>query len=62
MKKDNVEIIYETIRENPGIKPKELDKLLGKKRNFAANLLPSLDSHNLLVYEDDDSGLFIFEE
>lgn len=62
MRKDNAEIIYQKIKENPGRTPKELSKILGRHRNYVANLLPSLETHNLFTYEDANSRLYVYRD
>lgn len=57
-----VKSIFEVIKNNPGIKEKEIADKLGIKRHKVSNALPSLEKHGLLVYEDDDRFLYPYED
>jgi len=53
-----VEDVYQVIYERPGVTQREIADTLGITRHKVSNALPSLDSHGLLVYEDNDSKLY----
>ncbi|MCC7119613.1 MAG: hypothetical protein IT310_13900 [Anaerolineales bacterium] len=57
-----LEKIYETVEENPGKKAGFIAKLLGLNRSEVTRSLPALESKGLLVYEDDEGGLYPHKE
>ncbi|NWF63758.1 MAG: hypothetical protein HXY38_05570 [Chloroflexi bacterium] len=53
-----LEEIYEKVRENPGKKAGFIARLLGLNRSEVTRSLPALENKGLLVYEDDEGGLY----
>jgi len=53
-----LEEIYEKVEENPGKKPGFIARLLGLNRSEVTRSLPALEEKGLLVYEDDEGGLY----
>jgi Mn-dependent DtxR family transcriptional regulator len=53
-----LEKIYEKVGENPGKKAGFIARLLGLNRSEVTRSLPALDIKGLLVYEDDEGGLY----
>lgn len=50
--------IYEKVEENPGKKAGFIARLLGLNRSEVTRSLPALEDKGLLVYEDDEGGLY----
>ncbi|GAB4544942.1 MAG: hypothetical protein Fur002_18580 [Anaerolineales bacterium] len=55
---ERAEKIYRKIEENPGKKAGFIARVLGLNRSEVTRSLPALDEKGLLVYEDDDGGLY----
>lgn len=53
-----LEKIYEKVEENPGKKAGFIAKLLGLQRSEVTRSLPALEDKGLLIYEDNEGGLF----
>lgn len=53
-----LEDIYEKVEENPGKKAGFIARLLGLNRSEVTRSLPALDEKGLLVYEDEEGGLY----
>ncbi len=56
--KKKLEEIYEKVGENPGKKAGFIAKLLGLDRSEVTRSLPALDEKGLLIYEDQEGGLY----
>lgn len=56
-----VQLIYQTIKENPGINSYAIAKKLGVDYRKVDNVLPSLDYYGLLVSEDENTKLYPFD-
>jgi Mn-dependent DtxR family transcriptional regulator len=50
--------IYKKVEENPGKKAGFIARLLGLNRSEVTRSLPALDDKGLLIYEDDQGGLY----
>ena len=57
-KEKKLEEIYEKVEENPGRKAGFIARLLGLNRSEVTRSLPALEDKGLLVYEDDEGGLY----
>lgn len=53
-----LEEIYEKVEQNPGKKAGFIARLLGLDRSEVTRSLPALEDKGLLVYEDDEGGLY----
>lgn len=53
-----LEEIYEKVEENPGKKAGFIARLLGLNRSEVSRSLPALEDKGLLVYEDEEGGLY----
>jgi len=53
-----LEKIYEKVEENPGKKAGFIARLLGLNRSDVTRSLPALESKGLLIYEDEEGGLY----
>lgn len=53
-----LEDIYKKVEENPGKKAGFTARLLGLNRSEVTRSLPALEDKGLLVYEDDEGGLY----
>lgn len=53
--------LYAAIRERPGTKKQELYRKLGWSWGSFCSVLASMDNHDLLLTENDEGGLFIFD-
>ena len=60
-KQNEYEEMDRIIRENPGIKPAELARLLGVARSTVQRRLPTLEEAGYLYSEDDRGGLYPFK-
>ena len=56
-----LEKIYEKVGEHPGKKAGFIAMLLGLNRSEVTRSLPALDQKGLLVYEDEEGGLYPFQ-
>ena len=52
------EEIYNKVEEHPGKKAGFIAKLLGLHRSEVTRSLPALDEKGLLIYEDEEGGLY----
>jgi len=59
-KRDEYAEMDRIIRENPGISPAELARLLGMARSTVQRRLPSLEEAGFLYSEDERGGLYPF--
>lgn len=59
-KKTEFEETYQTIEQNPGLNPTELAEQLGVASSTIQRRLPSLAEAGLLLYEDEEGGLWPF--
>lgn len=50
--------IYQMVQKNPGKKAGFIAKLLGVNRSEVSRSLPALEVKGLLIYEDDEGGLY----
>jgi Mn-dependent DtxR family transcriptional regulator len=55
---NKIENIYNTVKENPGKKAGFIARILGLNRSEVTRSLPALDEKGLLVYEDEEGGLY----
>lgn len=53
-----IEKIYKKVKENPGKKAGFIAWLLGLNRSEVTRSLPVLEDKGLLIYEDDEGGLY----
>lgn len=53
-----LEKIYEKVEEHPGKKAGFIAKLLGLQRSEVTRSLPALEDKGLLIYEDNEGGLY----
>ncbi len=53
-----LEEIYEKVEENPGKKAGFIARLLGLNRSEVTRSLPALEDKGLLIYEDEEGGLY----
>lgn len=53
-----LEDIYEKVEENPGKKAGFIARLLKVNRSEVTRSLPALDEKGLLLYEDEEGGLY----
>jgi len=58
--KDRLEAIAKAIEENPEIKPSGIAGLLGLHRSAVTRALPSLEDEGILLIEDDEGRLRVF--
>ena len=49
------------VRQQPGILPAELARMLEVDRSTITRRLPSMDEAGFLLYEDDNGGLYRFD-
>lgn len=61
-KQERLEQIYKAVEENPGLRPGGIARLLGLERSEVTRILPALEDHGLLMYEDDDGRLWPFRK
>lgn len=54
--------IYQTVKEQPGIKLTAIARQLGYDRATLYRALPLMDRYGLLLYEDERGGLHPFME
>lgn len=59
---EKLESIYNTVEENPGKKAGFIARVLGIQRSDVTRSLPALDEKGLLIYEDEEGGLYPFKE
>jgi len=57
-----LEEIYKKVGENPGKKAGFIARLLGLNRSEVTRSLPALEEKGLYIYEDNDGGLYPFQE
>jgi hypothetical protein len=57
-----VDIIFKAIRENPGNTTYGIGKIIGKTHTQVQCMLPSLDFHGMLIYEDEKGRLYPYEQ
>lgn len=55
-------IIFEAIKDNPGHTVYGIGKIIGKKHTHVACMLPSLEFHGMLIYEDEKGRLYLYEQ
>ena len=60
-KKDEFEVMDQTIQANPGISPAELAQRLKVARSTILRRLPSIEEVGYLYYEDEKGGLWPFK-
>ncbi len=58
---ERMERFVRAVREHPGARPGFLARLLGIPRSSAIRILPELEEHGYLLYEDDRGGLFFWK-
>lgn len=56
--KERLEVIWQTVEQEPGIRPGRVAERLGIPRSSVTRALPSLDGEGLLLYEDQKGGLW----
>lgn len=59
---EKLEAIYNQVEENPGEKAGFIARLLGLHRSEVTRSLPALNNKGLLIYEDDEGGLYPFKK
>ena len=59
---EKLEEIYNAVEENPGEKAGFIASLLGLHRSEVTRSLPALDEKGLLIYEDEEGGLYPFKD
>lgn len=59
---EKLESIYNTVQENPGKKAGFVALVLGLHRSEVTRSLPVLDEKGLLIYEDEEGGLYPLKE
>ena len=59
---EKLEEIYNAVEENPGERAGFIAQLLGLHRSEVTRSLPALDEKGLLIYEDDEGGLYPFKD
>jgi Mn-dependent DtxR family transcriptional regulator len=57
-----LEEIYNAVEKNPGEKAGFIAQLLGLHRSEVTRSLPALDDKGLLIYEDEEGGLYPFKD
>lgn len=55
-----LESIYNKVQENPGKKAGFIARLLNVNRSEVTRSLPAMDEKGMLIYEDDEGGLYPF--
>lgn len=55
---ERLEAIYQTVEQNPGIKPGKVAASLDIPRSSVARVLPALEEEGLLLSEDGRGGLW----
>ncbi|RLC92534.1 MAG: hypothetical protein DRI79_00200 [Chloroflexi bacterium] len=60
-KQEERELMDQLIRQNPGIRPAELARLLGVHRATVLRRLPSMEEAGYLYSEDERGGLYPFK-
>lgn len=60
-KRDERELMDQTIQQNPGIRPAELARQLNVARSTVLRRLPSLEEDGYLYSEDERGGLWPFK-
>lgn len=55
---DRVQAIWQTVRQQPGIRPGRIARRLGVPRSSVTRALPALDEAGLLLSEDRRGGLW----
>ena len=58
---EKLEEIYNAVEENPGERAGFIAQLLGLHRSEVTRSLPALDEKGLLIYEDEEGGLYPFK-
>ena len=58
---EKLKSIYNTVEENPGERAGFIARLLGICRSEVTRSLSALDEKGLLVYEDEEGGLYPFK-
>lgn len=58
---ERLKSIYNALEENPGKKAGFIAWLLGLHRSEVTRSLPTLEDKGLLIYEDEDGGLYPFK-
>jgi len=61
-KEAEFEEVQQVIQEHPGISIRELARQLDVAPSTIARRLPSLEEAGILLWEDDNEGLWPFEE
>jgi len=56
--KERLEDIWQTVEQEPGIRPGRVAEKLGIPRSSVTRALPALDDEGLLLYEDPKGGLW----
>lgn len=61
-KEEEFEEVQQLIEQQPGISIRELARQLGVAPSTIARRLPSMEEAGILLAEDDDGGLWPFDE
>ena len=56
--KKRLKAIWQTVEQEPGIRPGRVAEKLGIPRSSVTRALPALDDQGLLLYEDQKGGLW----
>jgi len=56
--KERLEVIWQTVEREPGIRAGKVAEKLGIPRSSVTRALPALDDEGLLLYEDQKGGLW----
>ena len=60
VRQEQLEAIWETVREYPGARPAEIASRLGLPRSQVTRSQPAMDEHGLYLSEDERGGLWPF--
>jgi DNA-binding MarR family transcriptional regulator len=52
--------IFQTVQQNPGIRPSQIAQLLGVHRSDVTRTLPNLEANGYFLWEDLNGGLWPF--
>jgi Mn-dependent DtxR family transcriptional regulator len=57
---EKAKTIYQTVQQNPGIRPSRIAQLLGIHRSEVTRTLPNLEANGCFLSEDPQGGLWPF--
>ena len=57
-----VQVIWQTVQQQPGIRPGGIARRLGIPRSSVTRALPALDEAGLLLSEDRRGGLWVWKK